>query len=81
MTTASDPFAWMREGDCLGADAELFYPGQGEDTAPAKAICRTCPVKETCAEHAIVTAEKYGIWGGLSEKERRRERRARRNRT
>lgn len=52
---------------------DQFFPGRGEDTRPIKDICAECPAQEACAEHGL--AEKHGIWGGLSERERRRLRR------
>jgi len=52
---------------------DQFFPGRGEATRPIKDICAECPAQEACAEHGL--AEKYGIWGGLSERERRRLRR------
>lgn len=63
---------------CRGLDAELFYPGRGESTRPAKSVCRDCPVKAECLEFALVNHEGHGIWGGVSERERRRLRRVRR---
>lgn len=69
--------AWYELGDCSGVDPDLFFPGQGESTAEAKAICAGCQVREQCLEWALDNAEKFGIWGGLSERERRRIRRAR----
>ena len=65
---------WRQYARCLGADPELFYPPADADDAaqPAKAICITCPVRVPCLEHAITHREKQGVWGGLSERERRR---------
>jgi WhiB family redox-sensing transcriptional regulator len=68
----------MDHANCLGVDPELFFPGQGESTADAKAVCAGCVVRAQCLEHALTHAEKHGIWGGLSERERRRIRRRRR---
>lgn len=69
--------SWKQQGACRGADPNLFYPTRGEDTGPPKAICHTCPVEQICAEYAIRYHEDNGIWGGLSERERRRIRRRR----
>lgn len=74
--------SWMREGSCLGCDPDLFFPERGSmtDLAAAKAICATCPVREQCLDYAIRNSEHTGVWGGRSDKERRRiarERRAR----
>lgn len=71
-------YAWRAYGACVSEDPELFFPTRGEDTSAAKAICAHCPVKDVCLEVAIVNGEKFGIWGGLSERERRRLRKARR---
>jgi WhiB family redox-sensing transcriptional regulator len=62
---------------CTGIDPELFYPIRGEATAPAKAVCRDCIVRVDCLEFALDNREKFGVWGGLSERERRRVRRDR----
>jgi WhiB family redox-sensing transcriptional regulator len=74
---------WLRSARCLDEDPELFFPVG--TTAPARAqveraksICRACPVIEACLEWSLATAQDAGIWGGLSEEERRRIRRARR---
>ena len=57
---------------CLGANPELFYPSHDDPAEGAKEICYVCPVREPCLEHAITAREKQGVWGGLTEKERRR---------
>jgi WhiB family redox-sensing transcriptional regulator len=69
--------AWQDRANCKGANADLFFPERGASTRAAKAICRECQVREECLEFAITTGEKFGIWGGLSERERRRIRRER----
>ena len=69
--------SWQDEANCKGANADLFFPERGASTRSAKAICRECEVRADCLEFAIVTGEKFGIWGGMSERERRRVRRAR----
>ena len=71
---------WQTAGACRTGNPEmtrLFFPQRGESTRPAKAVCRTCPVMEQCREHALVNNEKHGIWGGMSERERRAERKRR----
>ena len=70
--------SWQDDGACLGADPDLFFPERGESTREAKEICRGCDVREVCLEYALTAGEKFGIWGGLSERERRRIRRSRR---
>lgn len=76
----SDPNAthWQTEANCLGVDADLFFPERGASTKEAKAVCQGCEVKNDCLEYALKNGEKFGIWGGLSERERRRIRRVRR---
>ena len=72
-----DDLAWQDDANCRGANADLFFPELGASTRTAKAICRECQVRAECLEFAIVTGEKFGIWGGMSERERRRVRRDR----
>jgi WhiB family redox-sensing transcriptional regulator len=59
-------------GACKGTDPDLFFPERGASTREAKEVCRGCNVRLGCLEFAIVNGEKFGIWGGLSERERRR---------
>jgi len=68
---------WQDLANCKGADPDLFFPERGASTRTAKSICRACAVRVECLEFAIVSSEKFGIWGGLSERERRRIRRER----
>jgi WhiB family redox-sensing transcriptional regulator len=72
-----DGLAWQDLANCRGADPDLFFPERGASTRTAKSICRECTVRDECLEFAIVSSEKFGIWGGLSERERRRIRRER----
>lgn len=74
---ALDRLAWQDQANCKGANADLFFPERGASTRTAKAICRECQVRPECLEFAITTGEKFGIWGGMSERERRRVRRER----
>ena len=69
--------SWQNLANCLGVDPDLFFPERGASTKEAKAVCRACVVREDCLEYALENSEKFGIWGGLSERERRRLRRAR----
>jgi len=68
---------WQSRANCMGVDPELFFPERGSSTREAKEVCRGCVVREDCLEFAIANGEKFGIWGGMSERERRRVRRAR----
>lgn len=64
-------------GNCKGVDPDLFFPERGASTREAKEVCRGCVVRDECLEYAITNGEKFGIWGGMSERERRRIRRQR----
>ena len=68
---------WQERANCLGVDPDLFFPERGASTKEAKAVCGGCEVKAECLEYALRHGEKFGIWGGLSERERRRVRRQR----
>jgi WhiB family redox-sensing transcriptional regulator len=68
---------WQDDANCVGVDPDLFFPERGASVKEAKDVCAECTVRERCLEYALVNAEKFGIWGGLSERERRRLRRAR----
>ncbi len=68
---------WWELSNCLGVDPDLFFPERGASTREAKEVCRGCVVREDCLEYALVNGEKFGIWGGMSERERRRIRRER----
>ena len=70
------PAGWWRPlAACRGLDPELFFTRKGESTAEAKAVCDSCPVEGPCLVAALEAGEKFGVWGGLSERERRRLRR------
>jgi len=67
---------WRDRAACLDVDPELFFPIGNTGPAlaqieEAKAVCRTCPVIDTCLNWAIETGQDSGVWGGLSEDERR----------
>lgn len=74
---AIDDLSWQDYANCRGGDADLFFPERGASTRKAKAICHACDVRQACLEFALVNGEKFGIWGGMSERERRRVRRER----
>ena len=65
---------WRKRAACRGIDVEVFYPLSEDeiDAAQAKAICEVCPVRQACLEHALAHREREGIWGGTTERERRR---------
>jgi WhiB family redox-sensing transcriptional regulator len=64
--------SWRLQGACRGLDPAIFYPASEEDAAEATAICATCSVRATCLEYALANREHDGVWGGATEKERRR---------
>ena len=76
-TGEPDDHAWQDHANCLGVDPDLFFPERGASTREAKAVCRSCEVQGDCLEYALANGEKFGIWGGMSERERRRIRRQR----
>lgn len=63
---------WQERALCPQVDAELFFPDKGGSTKEAKKICGLCEVREECLQAALDGDERFGIWGGLSERERRR---------
>ena len=63
---------WRSLARCLGANPDIFHPPLDDDAEEAKAICALCPVREPCLEHAITAREHHGVWGGRTERERRR---------
>jgi WhiB family transcriptional regulator, redox-sensing transcriptional regulator len=71
---------WRTRAACRGLDPEIFHPAPGESAAPARAVCASCPVRVECGEWALFR-EYHGVWGGLTERDRRRLRRTRRHHT
>jgi WhiB family transcriptional regulator, redox-sensing transcriptional regulator len=68
---------WVEQAHCGGVNPDLFFPERGASTRDAKAVCRVCPVREECLDYALAANERFGIWGGLSERERRAAKRRR----
>jgi len=66
------PLAWQQHALCAQTDPEAFFPEKGGSTRDAKRVCGVCPVREECLQYAMDNDERFGIWGGLSERERRR---------
>ncbi len=64
--------AWRNRAACRGIDPDIFFPVTDEEAEPAKAICAECPVREACLEFALAAREREGVWGGATERERRR---------
>jgi WhiB family transcriptional regulator, redox-sensing transcriptional regulator len=69
---------WMTRGKCRDLDPEVFFPSDGIGVQAAQRICAECPVRSQCLEYALATRVDHGVWGGTSERERRRILRARR---
>jgi hypothetical protein len=62
---------WRERAACRGSDLEVFFPGRGESAGPARQVCAACPVRQPCLDYAITNRIVHGIWGGLTERERR----------
>jgi len=67
-----NPLAWQSDSLCAQTDPEAFFPEKGGSTRDAKKICGSCEVRSRCLEYALANDERFGIWGGLSERERRK---------
>jgi WhiB family redox-sensing transcriptional regulator len=67
----SAPAGWRYRAACRGADLEFFFPGRGESAKPARQICARCPVRQPCLDYALSHGIVHGIWGGLTERDRR----------
>jgi WhiB family redox-sensing transcriptional regulator len=63
---------WRQDALCAQIGLDMFFPGKGESTADAKRACMACPVRVECLTEALANGERYGVWGGKSERERRR---------
>ena len=68
--------AWQTDALCAQTDPEAFFPEKGGSTREAKRVCESCTVRTECLEYALQQDERFGIWGGLSERERRKLKRA-----
>jgi len=68
----SDDLMWQEYANCLGVDPDLFFPERGASTREAKAVCNGCVVRDDCLDYALTNGEKFGVWGGMSERQRRR---------
>lgn len=62
---------WLADALCAQTDPEAYFPARGGSTRAAKQICLRCPVRAECLEYALEHDERFGVWGGLSERERR----------
>lgn len=70
------PLAWQAQALCAQTDPEAFFPEKGGSTREAKSVCSRCEARAQCLEYALKNDERFGIWGGLSERERRRVKRS-----
>lgn len=70
-----EALSWQTDALCAQTDPEAFFPEKGGSTREAKRICEGCEVRSECLEYALENDERFGIWGGLSERERRKLRR------
>ncbi|UOQ56460.1 WhiB family transcriptional regulator [Leucobacter allii] len=70
-----EALGWQTDALCAQTDPEAFFPEKGGSTREAKRICESCEVRSECLEYALENDERFGIWGGLSERERRKLRR------
>ena len=68
----SEERPWLVFGACRDADPFLFFPSSREETDMALAICASCPVRPECLKYALEARERFGIWGGLTEKRRKK---------
>ena len=64
--------SWQERSLCAQTDPEAFFPEKGGSTREAKKVCVGCDVPPECLEYALANDERFGIWGGLSERERRK---------
>lgn len=71
------PPLWQEQAACRSAVGVNFFPERGQTTKEAKAVCAACPVRAECLDYALANREKFGVWGGLSERQRRRVRQER----
>ncbi|MFN2609090.1 MAG: WhiB family transcriptional regulator [Acidimicrobiales bacterium] len=69
---------WMADGNCRDQSPSLFFPSDGVGVEVARRVCAGCPVQEPCLEYALRHGIDHGVWGGASERERRRIARRRR---
>jgi WhiB family transcriptional regulator, redox-sensing transcriptional regulator len=70
--TDTDELTWQERALCAQTDPEAFFPEKGGSTREAKKVCLSCEVRTECLEYALEHDERFGIWGGMSERERRK---------
>lgn len=62
---------WVADAACIGFEMMIFFPGADGDAQPALRICENCPVRVECLEYALESRQRYGVWGGATERQRR----------
>jgi WhiB family redox-sensing transcriptional regulator len=65
------PPGWMDDALCAQSDPDAWFPEPGQSPVPAKRICAACPVRPQCLDYVLARPEQFGVWGGLTERERR----------
>ena len=71
LSPKAEAVSWMDLAACAQTDPEAFFPDKGGSSAMAKAVCMSCDVRTRCLQYALDNDEKHGIWGGLSDRQRR----------
>jgi WhiB family transcriptional regulator, redox-sensing transcriptional regulator len=71
-TNPSPPDVWQDRSACYGIDPNVFFPISEEEAGPALAFCNGCGIRAECLAWALKNGERYGVWGGLTEQQRRR---------
>ncbi|MGW2826472.1 WhiB family transcriptional regulator [Streptomyces sp. NPDC001443] len=69
-TIATPDLAWQARALCAQTGADFFFPEPGSSVREAKRICGMCEMRSACLDYALANDERFGVWGGLSEKER-----------
>lgn len=69
---SANKIVWRELGACRGLEPSIFFPDDEDEAIDAKAVCGGCNVRVACLEHALTIREKVGVWGGATERERRR---------
>ena len=63
---------WTRDAACASVGSDFWFPEKGVNASHAKKVCASCPVQTECGEYALANLERYGVWGGVTERERRK---------
>lgn len=71
-TAIFDGDEWMQSGNCRHIDPDTFFPSDGQGVIEAQKVCEGCPAQAPCLEYALLHRIEHGVWGGASERQRRR---------